>query len=43
MLSDLLQPIGEALFEVVFYFFCRVVVLMVSLGSWHCEPLLSDI
>ena len=41
MLSDLLQPIGEALFEVVFYFVGKVIVPMVSLGNWHCEPLLS--
>ena len=43
MLADLLQPIGEALFEVLFYFFGRVIVPMVSLGDWHCEPLLSDV
>ena len=43
MLSDLLRPIGEALFEVLFYFFGRVLVPLVSLGRWRCEPLLSDV
>jgi hypothetical protein len=43
MLADLLQPIAEALFEVLFYYFGRVVVPLISLGRWHCEPLLSDV
>jgi hypothetical protein len=43
MLADFLQPIGEALFEVAFYFFGRVIVPLISLGSWRCESLLSDV
>lgn len=43
MLADLLQPIAEAIFEVVFYYFGRVVVPVISLGRWECEPLLSDV
>jgi hypothetical protein len=43
MLADLLQPLAEAIFEVLFYYFGRVVVPVISVGRWHCEPLLSDI
>jgi hypothetical protein len=43
MLADLLQPIGEALFEVVFYFLGRIIVRLISCGNWRCEPLLSDV
>ena len=43
MLADFLQPLGEALFEIAFYFFGRVIVPLISLGNWRCEPLLSDV
>jgi len=43
VLSDFLQPVGEALLQVVFYFFGRIIVPMVSLGNWHCEPFLSEV
>lgn len=43
MLADILQPIAEAVFEVVFYYFGRVVIPVISLGRWECEPLLSEV
>lgn len=43
MLSDLLQPIGQALFEIAFYYIGWLIVTAGSLGHWRCEPLLSDI
>jgi hypothetical protein len=43
MLSDLLQPIGQALFEIVFYFIGRLVVTAVSFGHWRCEALYSNV
>jgi hypothetical protein len=45
MFSSLLEGIGNALaesiVEVVFYFVGRIVVPVISLGRWHCEPALS--
>ena len=43
MLADLLQPIGEALFELAFYFLGRLIVPLISFGNWSCEPLLSRV
>lgn len=43
MLSDFLQPIGEALFELAFYYIGRILIPVISLGVWHCEPLLSSV
>ena len=41
MLSDILQIIGQALFEIAGYFIGRLVIAAVSLGRWRCEPLLT--
>ncbi len=43
MPTDFLQPLAEVVFQVVFYYFGRVVVPHVSLGRWSCEPLLSEL
>ena len=43
MLADILQPIAEVVFQVVFYYFGRVVVPIISMGRWDCEPLLSEV
>jgi hypothetical protein len=43
MLSDLLQVVGQALFEVVFYYVGWLVIPVVSCGRWHCDPLFTNI
>jgi hypothetical protein len=39
MLSVVLQPV----FEIAFYYIGRLVIPVVSLGRWHCDPLLSNV
>lgn len=41
MLEDLVQIIGQAVFEIVGYFIGRIVIAVVSLGRWRCEPFLT--
>jgi hypothetical protein len=38
----IVQPILEAVFEVGLYYVGRVVVPVVSLGRWKCDPLLRE-
>ncbi len=39
----IVRPILELVFQVVAYYVGCVVVPVVSLGRWQCEPLLSDV
>jgi hypothetical protein len=43
MLRDLLQSLGESLFEAAFYFVGRIIIPIASFGRWRCLPLLSRV
>lgn len=39
----IVRPILELVFQVAAYYIGCVVVAVVSLGRWQCEPLLNDV
>jgi len=43
MLGDLLQGLGESLFEALFYVVGRLAIPLASFGRWRCLPLLSRV
>ncbi len=38
-----LQPIVELVFEVGGYYLGRIILPVISLGRWKCDPLLRDV
>ncbi len=44
MLADLLKDVvGQAVFELTFYWVGRMTIWAASLGRWHCLPALSTV
>ncbi len=43
LLSDLLEPVFQAVFEVGCYYVGRLVVPVVSVGRWKCDRLMKNV